>query len=142
MIVFMIKWPTFQVLPILLFVTFRNIYSLVTRPFVHCFDNVVMILTDISYMVVLILYVVLLYLRNYLSEEFIYYVIGNLIILNIGFLIIFNIYVMIQATIMGLYQLAFGKKKVPKLQKPNQVLPDCENSMLSPQRLKGKNIVN
>ena len=114
-IVFFVESPYIQIVPILLYLFARTVFSLAIHPFNSRFKNIMQIFQDLTYFLILVNHFILLALGSgkLFSEEISNLVIGNLIILGIFLLIAINMLVLL-VDMVGNFVSLFRKEKKDK----------------------------
>ena len=126
--------PYLQIVPILLYLFARSVFSLVIRPFNSRFKNIMQIFQDLTYFLILVNHLILLAFGSgkFFSEEISNLVFGNLIILGIFLLVAINMLVLL-VEMVGNFISLFRKEKKDKseLAKPNLARRDSTHSQMN-----------
>lgn len=90
-VVLFVERPLMQFLPIFMFIGFRFTFVVLVRPSKDRLVNLVNLVTETGYFIILIFKFVLIFFGGMMSEEFTYIVIGNGIIVLVCSLLFMNL---------------------------------------------------
>ena len=109
----------------MIFFAILLLFLAITRPYNDSIENFLSLFNSLGYFIVLSVFTLLEILKNQVSEEFKYNVIGHLIIALLGLIVGLNLIVGFVASIMGFKEI--GDKYIWGKKKPEKKLGKNEN---------------